>query len=166
MRSRTPIILAVAVVVVAVAGLQASADGSKMRFSASLSGFEEVPALSVGGSGSFTAQVAPDETSISYTLSYAGLTGAASAAHIHLGQPGVNGGVIAFLCGGDGKPDCPGASGTVSGTIGASNVIGPSGQGISAGEFEELLAAMRAGASYANVHTAAFPGGEIRGQIR
>ena len=65
----------------------------------------------------------------------------------------------------------------ITATVTAADVIGPAGQGISAGDFAELLAAMRAGAAYANVHsgvagsTAAggrchgFPGGEIRGQI-
>ncbi|MBA3245914.1 MAG: CHRD domain-containing protein, partial [Actinobacteria bacterium] len=45
------------------------------------------------------------------------------------------------------------------------NVIGPSSQGIAAGEFAELLAAIRAGKTYANVHTSLFPGGEIRAQL-
>jgi hypothetical protein len=44
-------------------------------------------------------------------------------------------------------------------------VIGPAGQGIAAGEFAELLAAMRAGVTYVNVHSTLYPGGEIRAQI-
>lgn len=63
-----------------------------------------------------------------------------------------------------GTPICP-QSGTVTGTFTAANVIGPSEQGIAAGEFEELIKAMRAGVTYANVHSTKFPGGEIRGQI-
>jgi hypothetical protein len=51
-------------------------------------------------------------------------------------------------------------------TITAADVVGPGGQGIAAGEFAEILNALRAGVAYANVHTAAFGGGEIRGQIR
>jgi hypothetical protein len=53
----------------------------------------------------------------------------------------------------------------VSGTITPASVIGPAAQGIQAGEFAELVRALRAGAAYANVHTTTFPGGEIRGQI-
>jgi hypothetical protein len=53
----------------------------------------------------------------------------------------------------------------VTGTITPANILGPAGQGIAAGEFDEFIAAMRAGVTYANVHTAQFPGGEIRGQI-
>ena len=44
-------------------------------------------------------------------------------------------------------------------------VVGPAGQGIAAMEFGELVRAMRAGATYVNIHTTTFGGGEIRGQI-
>jgi len=70
-----------------------------------------------------------------------------------------------FLCGGGGKPACSNGEGTVTGTVNAGNVIGPSGQGITAGQFDEVIRAMRHGLSYANVHTVTFPSGEIRGQI-
>ena len=52
------------------------------------------------------------------------------------------------------------------GTSTAADVVGPAAQGIAAGEFEELVQAIRAQRTYANVHAAAFPGGEIRGQLR
>lgn len=130
---------------------------------AALSGYEETPfTLSSPGTGAFTAKIS--DNMIEYELSYEGLVGAV-AAHIHLGRPGTTGGVIAFLCGGGGQVSCPASAGTVTGTIVAANVIGPSTQGIAAGEFNELVRAILNGATYANVHTAAFLGGEIRGQI-
>ena len=133
---------------------------------ASLDGFNEVPAISTTGEGKFKAQISNDETTIEYELSYSGLEGGATlAAHIHLGQSDVNGGVMAFLCGGGGKPACP-ASGTVTGTIVAADIIGPAGQGIAVGELDEVIEAIRAGKAYANVHTATYPGGEIRGQLK
>lgn len=136
--------------------------GQKAR----LEGFNEVPAISTTGEGKFKAEISSDETTIEYELSYSGLEGgAAFAAHIHLGQSGVIGGVMAFLCGGGGKPACP-ASGTVTGTIVDADIIGPAGQGIAAGELDEVIEAIRAGKAYANVHTPLFPGGEIRGQIK
>lgn len=64
-----------------------------------------------------------------------------------------------------GTPPCPLGSGTVEGTVDASDVVGPSGQGITTGEFAEALRAIRSGITYANVHSTKFPGGEIRGQI-
>lgn len=90
-------------------------------------------------------------------------------AHIHFGQFAVNGGISVFLCSNltdppPGTPACPN-SGTVSGTLTAASVIGPAGQGIAAGEFEELVEAIDAGIAYVNVHTTMFPTGEIRGQL-
>jgi len=134
------------------------------QFRAKLSGFQETPTLFSSGSGTFKATLSDDGTTLTYTLSYAGLVGAA-AAHIHLGAPAIAGGVSAFLCGGGGKPACPGTSGTVTGTITAADVIGPSLQGIAAGNFAGLIASMRAGVTYVNIHTTAHPGGEIRGAI-
>jgi hypothetical protein len=84
----------------------------------------------------------------------------------------VNGGIVAWLCGSPsnpgpaGTPVCPASpSGTVEGTITAAGVVGPATQGITAGEFDELVRALRAGVAYANVHTATYGGGEIRGQL-
>ena len=141
------------------------AKSNAMKMKAELQGYEEVPAISTTGSGELKLKVSKDETSIDYELSYAGLEGVPLASHIHLGQRDVNGGIIVFLCGGGGKPVCP-ASGTVTGTIIPADIIGPAGQGIAAGEFAEALQAMRSGVTYANVHTALHPGGEIRGQIK
>ena len=102
-------------------------------------------------------------------LSFRDTTGTVTQAHIHLGRTAVNGGIIAFLCSNlpdppAGTPACP-AEGEVTGTITPAGIIGPSGEGIAAGEFDELVTAIRAGAAYVNVHTTTFPGGEIRGQI-
>jgi CHRD domain-containing protein len=138
------------------------------RFSARLHGYQEVPANSTTGHGTFVARL--DELNsmpvIEFRLTYAGLEGAGPlAAHIHLGQRTANGGVSAFLCGGGDKPACPPQPATVEGIIDAADVIGPTAQGIAAGEFAELVRAMRAGVTYANVHTTKHPGGEIRGQI-
>jgi hypothetical protein len=145
-----------------------SAEEGRGALKAELNGYQEVPSVSTTGSGSFQGQLSADGTSIAYTLSYSGLEGATTLfAHIHLGQAGVNGGVSAFLCGGGSKPDpCPNTGGTVSGTIVASDVIGPTAQGIAAGELSELIDALRAGVTYANVHTNKHPGGEIRGHIK
>lgn len=142
----------------ALAGKKGDNSGGK------LIGFSEVPANSTTGVGEFRLEIQSNDR-ISYRLTYRALEAAAAAAHIHLGQRDVNGGVAAFLCGGGNKPGCPATEGTVNGIIVPSDVIGPSGQGIDAGQFAELVRAIRAGRTYANVHTSKFPGGEIRGQI-
>jgi hypothetical protein len=131
-----------------------------------LTGFQEVPAISTRGRGEFRARLR-DNSTLEFELRYADLEGGnPSAAHIHLGQRGANGGVVAFLCGGGGKPACPGAtSGTVTGTIVAADIQALPAQGIAAGELNEVVAAVRAGVTYVNVHTSTYGSGEIRGQI-
>ena len=56
--------------------------------------------------------------------------------------------------------------GTITGTIMAANVTGPTTQGIDIGDLDSALKAVRAGLAYANMHTTNFAGGEIRGQVR
>jgi hypothetical protein len=134
---------------------------------AKLIGYEETPSISTRARGSFRAEIDRDGDSIDYKLSYEGIEGGtANAAHIHLGQRHTAGGVSAFLCGGGDKPACPTPGGTVEGTIDAADVIGPAGQGILAGQLDELVRAIRAGATYVNVHSTTFPAGEIRGQVK
>src|SRR5918993_955642 len=129
----TALVAAIAVLAIFFVAGPAMPDRGGRMMKARLSGFQEVPAVSSTGTGELLARIADDQSSIEYTLSYQDLEGTASMAHIHLGQTSVNGGVIAFLCGGGGKPACPAVSGSVSGTITAAEVIGPAGQGIAAG---------------------------------
>lgn len=168
MHIRVKFAVAVAVTgAMAVAGTAAVADHGSKQFRASLEGYQEVPAISTTGNGSFRATVSPSGDGFAYRLSYADLEGGnVLAAHIHLGQRSVNGGVSVFLCGGGGKPACPAPPATVTGTVVAADVLGPAAQGIAPGQLDELMRAMRAGVTYANLHTTQFPGGEIRGQIR
>lgn len=166
---RRSIVLAIAVLAAGllVASL-AGASGGKKVFKANLDSYNEVPAVSSNGFGLLRIVIDDDAQTISYQLSYGGLNATAIAAHIHFGQRDVNGGVSAFLCGGGGKPACPAGTGgeeSVSGTIAMTDVIGPAGQGIAAGEFAELTRAIRGGVTYGNVHTTAHPGGEIRDQL-
>jgi len=136
-----------------------------------LTGFEETPlTLSTSGFGDFRARVRDDR--IEYRLTYGQLEGDITQSHIHLGAEATTGGISAFLCqrgqatAPAGTPECPaGRSGTVSGTIEPSDVIGPAGQGIDPGQYNELLRAIRAGATYANVHSEKYAGGEVRAQL-
>ena len=144
------------------------------QIAALLTGYEESPSVSTTGSGEFTATVAPDGETIAYTVTYSGLQGIVTQSHIHVGQLGVNGSVVIFLCQTATNPDptglapeCP-QQGTVTGTITAANVIAgaTASQQLVVGDLAAVIAAIRAGAAYANVHTTPSPGGEIRGQIR
>jgi hypothetical protein len=138
-----------------------------------LDSYEEVPSVSSPASGNFRAHVDQLAGEIHYELSYENLSGTVTQSHIHFGQRGVNGGITVFLCQGTVMdpsglaPTCPQA-GTVTGTLRAANMVTNAGivaQGLVPPEFDELLAAIRGGVTYVNVHSTTFPGGEIRGQI-
>jgi hypothetical protein len=161
-----------AVAVTVTGSVTAAAGGGSDRsdlIQEQLSGYEEVPlALSTTGRGVFRAQIRDQE--ISYRLSYSGLEGTVTQAHIHFGSPSQEGGISVFLCsnlgnGPAGTQACPPAPATVSGTLRPADVLGPSGQGLGAGQFDELIAAIRADSTYVNVHSTLYPRGEMRGHI-
>jgi hypothetical protein len=138
---------------------------------ADLEGFQEVPAISTVASGRFRAFVDSKANTITWKLDYEGLEGAVQQAHVHFGQMSVNGGVSFFLCtnlgnGPAGTQTCPEGPAELSGVITPDLVVGPSVTGIEAGAMTEIIAAIRNGTAYANVHSAKWPGGEIRGQLR
>jgi hypothetical protein len=167
---RLPLAGAVAAVAAASVVATTALAGGEREVRTRLSGYQEVPAVSTDAGGKFKARVRSSHEEIKYELSYSALTGAVLQAHIHLGQRAVNGGVSAFLCsnlgnGPAGTHACPPGPATIKGTIGPDDVVGPDVQGIDPGQFEELVRAIRAGVTYANVHSEKFPGGEIRGQL-
>ncbi len=136
-----------------------------------LSGYAETPlALSTTGTGRFVARISSAGDRITYALNYSALEGTVTQAHIHLGSAAQSGGISVFLCsnlgnGPAGTQACPAAPATVTGTLVAADVIGPAAQGITAGQFAELVAAIRAGSTYVNVHSTLYPAGEIRAQL-
>ena len=187
MRTRAPRPLLVAAAATLLGGMASAglAYDDDDRFRARLSGFEEVHfipgppaalrgAVSTKAKGSFRASLDRRSKSIRYELRFEGLEGQVTQSHIHFGQHHTVGGIVVWLCQTTGTPApaavaastpfCP-QSGEVSGQIFPAQVLTVTGQGIEAGAFDELVAAMRAGATYANVHSTLFPPGEIRGQI-
>jgi hypothetical protein len=159
------VVAGAALVTIATSSYALADDATKIN--AQLSGFQEVPTRSTSGFGRFEAKL--DRGEIQYKLKYEDLEGTTTGtagAHLHLGARATNGGVIAFLCGGGSKPACPASRGTITGVITPDDVLRVAGQGIAAGEFDEVVAAMRAGVTYVNVHTSVAPDGEIRGQVK
>jgi len=92
------------------------------------------------GKGTFTGDIASGK--LKFTLKFSGLTGPATAAHIHMGAVGKAGPVVLPLCGPCTSP--------VKGNVRISAAV---------------IKAIRKGAAYVNVHTAKYPNGEIRGQL-
>jgi hypothetical protein len=175
LRAALAVAVAGGVAATTVVAAQGQSGGQHHRtdsISARLSGFNEDPAVvSTPARGSFKARVDKKNQTITYRLAYEGLEGPVTQAHLHFGGRHQSGGISVWLCGTAalpgpaGTPMCP-AEGAVTGTATATSVVGPAGQGIAAGEFNELVKAIRAGVVYANVHSELFPGGEIRGQVR
>src|SRR5438552_9834821 len=167
---RTPVLpFAFLLVVGSVASALAGDDGQV--FDARLSGYHEVhfiaapPALrgaiSTAASGKFRARIGDDANTISYELSYEGLEGAVTQAHIHFGQRHTVGGIVVWLCQTEGTPAPAAVAGltpmcggprasTVTGMITPAQVITAAGQGIDAGAFDEVVRPIRAGRAYAN----------------
>jgi hypothetical protein len=151
-------------------------DGKPIELTARLNGFQEVPSRLTDARGRFTAVIDPGGTMIEFTLTFGDLSTPSLFAHIHFAQRHVNGGVMVFLC--NNSPDgpqpgpCPSPGGTVTGTITAEDVVGPglnaeaADQGITPGSLDDALRAILRGATYVNVHSERFPGGELRGQIK
>ena len=168
-----------AVVVVAATGFAFSDNGGR-KFREFLNGFKEAAApVSTTGTGTFEATISKDETEVQYVLTFDNLEGDVLQAHIHIGHPQNQGGIVLWLCETAGvqspvatTPDCTEAdpgnlrAGRVSGTLTAADVRAQTGNGIAGpADWSEVLDLIRAGVTYANVHSSKFPGGEVRSQL-
>jgi hypothetical protein len=173
MKGRLRLAVAIGVVAALAVVVTTAIAGGGNDIRERLTGYEEDPApISTVGTGKFHAWIDESAGQIFYRLSYEGLESDATQAHIHFGGRHQSGGISVWLCSNLASPPtppgtqaCPLRSGSIAGTIEAGNVVGPVGQGIAAGEFDELVDAIRAGVTYANVHTATFQTGEIRAQL-
>lgn len=160
------VVAALAIAVVAIAAANGD-HGIREK----LTGYQEVPALSTTGHGQFRASIDRAHSEIHYRLTYGGLESPATQSHIHFENRTNIGPIVVFLCSnlGNGPPGtqaCPPNGGTITGTIRPANVgAGATAQGLAAGEFDELVRAIKAGATYVNVHSTGRPGGEIRAQL-
>ncbi len=155
-----------ALVISAGLGLGASAGDRDVTLRASLGGLKQVPPIASAATGTLRATLDEAAQTITFTLDFRNLAAKPTEEHIHFGPSKVNGGVIAFFCGGGGKPACPAAtSGTVTGTITQRDVVAIAAQGVQAGDFASLVRAIKTGNAYVNIHNERFPTGEIRGQI-
>jgi CHRD domain len=170
-RRRLQLVLAIGVLsLLGVVGAAVATSGRDID--EQLTGYEETPqTLSTPASGEFKARVSRSSGEVHWRLSYRGFETRVTQAHIHFGARALSGGIGVWLCDSPSNvsptpvEQCPTPSGTLSGTFDEDDVVGPTGQGISAGEFEEFVDAMRAGFTYANVHSEARPAGEIRAQL-
>jgi len=169
-RARIKFALVVAAAgVVGLGTVAMASDGGDERVT--LTGYEEVPALSTPGVGDFRASVSRSSDEIHYRLTFSDLETDATQAHIHFENETNNGPIVVFQWsnlgnGPAGTQACPAAGGTIRGTITPADIgAGAAAQGLAAGEFDEFVRAIRSGATYVNVHSVNRPGGEIRAQL-
>src|SRR5947209_17307033 len=112
------------------------------KLKATLDGKSEVPATTSAGKGTADIDYDPATKKLSWKLTYSGLSGPATAAHFHGAEAGKNGGVAVAI------PNATSSPAEGSATL-----------------TDAQAADLLAGKYYVNVHTAANPGGEIRGQV-
>jgi hypothetical protein len=167
----------------------AQADAQVEEFSARINGFQEIGSLTnqtgaILSDGTGTLHLVLDRKAgtVAYKLTYkdvgktppAPLTGTVTQAHIHFGKKHVAGGVMVFFCTNlappanvPAPPACPDNSTNkpLTGTWTAANVLAVTSQNIAMRDFDALADALTSNTAYANIHTTAFPNGEIRGQI-
>ena len=138
--------LATSFTALALAGCGMMRPSQKMQiFEASLSASQEIPAAASSGAGQAEVKFNENTSMLSWKVTYSGLSGAATAGHIHgPAAMGQNAGVVIPF----------------TGSMDAQPIMGE--KAITAAQYADLAA----GLYYVNIHTARFPGGEIRGQLR
>jgi hypothetical protein len=173
-------VLAAAAAAVASLAMSAPSAWAGEHFAANFSGFNETGALNaetgaILSEGTAHLDLDLDERAqtLTFTLTFSGLSSPITQSHIHFGKRHVPGNVVVFFCASTGTPapagtaNCGGGtSGTVTGTITAANVLGVPTQNITAGDFDALADAIESNTAYGNIHTTNFKAGEIRGEIR
>jgi CHRD domain-containing protein len=134
-------------------------------FQVTLAGANEVPARATGASGAMGFVVRGNR--VDYSIEVYALSTPIIGAHIHCcgaqATAGVNGPIRIALFPGPGANATANPLGGVNGQLYEGSFEASDVTGVT---YEELLASMRAGTAYGNVHTTQFPGGEIRGQVR
>jgi hypothetical protein len=173
---------AVLVTLMAAPLIMLGANAGAEEFSGKFSGFEEVgplPGPTAAETGAIfspgTATVNLDlnrnAKTITFKLTYSGLSAPVTQSHIHFGKRHVPGGIMVFFCtnlnnGPAGTQLCPQGTATVTGMFTGASVVGPTAQHVTVGDFDALVAALESDTAYGNIHTTNFPSGEIRTQIR
>ena len=130
----------------------------RLHFNVSINGKNEVPERETKAVGQAIVTINKDESSVHYKVVVANLENAV-AAHFHMAPAGTNGGVVRGIFS---NPD---PSGTMNGILAEGDITGPDLVGALSGNLAGFIQALRSGNIYVNVHTTAYPGGEIRGQF-
>ncbi|MDQ6918681.1 MAG: CHRD domain-containing protein [Candidatus Dormibacteraeota bacterium] len=164
MLKRIPLAIAAIALVLLPGATTVTASAPATHFVANLTGAQEVPPVDSAGTGRLDIRLVSNGTRLRFKLTSNGVS-QITQSHIHIGAPGANGPVTVFFFA---QPPAPwnsvtGDSFEVAGVRTASDVHQGANPSIT---FADLLAALRSGNSYVNIHSPSHPGGEIRGQIK
>ncbi len=164
---RLPTVSLVALAMFLLMGGTASAAPASSNFGAPLRGAEEVPPVDTDATGNAVFKLVEDGSALQFKLIVANIEDVTQA-HIHCGAAGVNGPVVLFLFGFE--EDGVTTNGILAEGTGTNEDIIAVGDSLACpggvADFDDLIAKMRSGDAYVNVHTVTNPGGEIRGQIK
>ena len=137
----------------------ASAEAQTLRFTALLSGANEVPGIASGSGGTATVTLNTATRAVTYKVDVYNMPSGTTQAHFHVGGPGVAGPVVVnFVV----QPNISNDF-SISGTATSADLVPRQAQGI--GSWDDFIEALVLGQVYANVHSTVNPGGEIRGQV-
>jgi hypothetical protein len=140
-----------------------AAVAANNNFTAHGTGDQEVrtPAVDTKAQSQAIFKLSDDGATLHYKLIVSNLDGI-RVAHIHFGAAGTNGPIVAFLL-----PLQSPSTGTVHGVLAEGAITAVDLRGPLAGKpLSELVAALESGNAYTNIHTDAYPAGEVRGQIK
>ena len=168
-RRRTPRVIGIVTAVLALAALVSVTSGSpvtlshaqgEQKFTAKMTGKEEVPPHDTKATGNAEFTLSADGKTMSYKVDVMNID-KVTMAHIHQGKVGENGPPVVWLFNSSSNPTGPMNGMLSQGKITSNDLVGP----LKGKQMSDLVKLINDGQAYANVHTEPNPKGEIRGQI-
>jgi len=152
-------VMRVMVAAVFVLGMAGTAQAQIVRFTANLTGNQEAPAILTGAFGTATVTLDLGSRTVSWNIDVFNMPSGTNNSHFHVGPPGLAGPVVVNIA----FPANVSNDFNLSGTAGEANLIPRPDQGIRS--WDDFIQSLMGGQMYLNVHSAANPGGEVRGQV-
>jgi hypothetical protein len=166
---RTPRLIGIVTAVLALVALVSVSSGSlvtlshaqgEQKFTAKMTGKEEVPSHDTKATGNAEFTLSADGKTMSYKVDVMNID-KVTMAHIHQGKVGENGPPVVWLFNSSSNPTGPMNGMLSQGKITSNDLVGP----LKGKQMSDLVKLINDGQAYANVHTEPNPKGEIRGQI-
>jgi hypothetical protein len=166
---RTPRLIGIVTAVLALVALVSVSSGSlvtlshaqgEQKFTAKMTGKEEVPPHDIKATGNAEFTLSADGKTMSYKVDVMNID-KVTMAHIHQGKVGENGPPVVWLFNSSSNPTGPMNGMLSQGKITSNDLVGP----LKGKQMSDLVKLINDGQAYANVHTEPNPKGEIRGQI-